>query len=118
MIYIERVPESKPESVTISQPAKAASSSPDTDKPEDEKESVKPKTIFCPPHMKKEKREFGIKLGIYKPSDFKSSKPIPIRPISSSSNGKSPRITRQQINNCLARESLAFTSWDDRYPEK
>ena len=110
--------ESKPDSVAISQPAISVCGSPDTGRPEDEKESVKPKSSFFPPHMKREKREFGIKLGIYKPSDFKSTKPIPIRPISSSSNGKAPRITRQQINNCLARESLAYTSWDDRYPEK
>ena len=73
--------------------------------------STKPKVRFFPQHMRKEKREFGIKLGIYKPSDFVGSKPKPIRP-PLTHDGNAPRITRHQINNCLTRESFASASWD------
>ena len=75
-------------------------------------QSVKPKALFFPHHVRREKREFGIKLGIYKPSDFNEAKPPAIRAGLTSSDRNTPRITRQQINNCLSRESFASASWD------
>lgn len=77
---------------------------------------VRPNRPHIQQHVRRERREFGIKLGIYKASDF-ASKPAPVRPMLSHGEGLSERITRQQINNCLTRESLASSTWELQHSE-